>query len=159
MAVYYRSCNSYTITTDIEPVVTTGVISTACPTADMIILTSTIPNEDYILWPNEEVLFTCETRGFMLVNEWTSDDYIGRGISLIFDNNNIMGDEVKSGSRSMAALTRIDYNYVMVSQLRITTSSLFQTSKVTCTNSNKISKSIKFSVLGMHHDVMQISDL
>ena len=116
----------------------------------MINLTSTIIDEDYILWPNEEVVFTCETRGLILVNEWTSDDYIGHNISLIFNNN--MGDEVQSptGSRSTSAkLTRIDYNYVMASQLNITTSSQFQTSTVACKNFNGSSKEITFSVLGM----------
>ena len=113
---------------------------------DKINLTSTIMDEDYILWPNEEVVFTCETRGPRLIHKWTSDDYIGDGISLTFDNRRD-DSEVQSGSRYSAILKRVDYNYVMVSQLRITTSSLFQTSTVACTNSNKASKSITFSVL------------
>ena len=135
--------------TDPEPVstesVTAGVGCTTGAVVDMINLTSTITDEDHILWPNEEVIFTCETRGFILVHEWTSDDYIGDGISLIFDN---MGDEVQSGSKSNATLIRVDYNYVMVSQLHIRTSSLFQTSSVACTNHKGTSKKIIFSVLG-----------
>ena len=64
-----------------------------------------------------------------------------------------MGDEVQSqdGSRSSAKLTRIDYNYVMASQLHITTLSQFQTSTVACKNFNGSSKEITFSVLGMYH--------
>ena len=125
-----------------------------CAIVDVINLTSTITDEDYILWPNEEVVFTCETRGLILVNEWTSDDYIGHDISLIFDNtNNNIGDELlpQTGSKSSAKLTKIDYNYVMASQLHIRTSSLFQTSTVSCKNFNGTSKKITFSVLGMYH--------
>ena len=113
----------------------------------MINLTSTITDSDHILWPEEEVVFTCETRGFILIHEWTSDDY---NISLIIDNNNNIGNKVQSGSRSSATLTRIDYNYVMISQLRIRTSSLFQTSMVACTDVNGTSKNITFSVLGIY---------
>lgn len=64
-------------------------VTTACDTItsiDVIYLTSTITNENHILWPNEEVIFTCETRGSILVNTWTSNDYIGDGISLVIWN-------------------------------------------------------------------------
>ena len=96
------------------------------------------------------MVFTCETRGSILTNNWTSNDYIGDNISLIF-NNLEFGNDDKSGSRSNAMLIRVDYNYVMVSQLRIRTSSLFQTSSVACTNYNGTSKNITFSVLGMYY--------
>lgn len=115
----------------------------------MITLTSTIKNEDRILWPNEDIIFTCETRGLILntvTHVWTSDDYIGDGISLIINN---LGDEILNGSRSYAKLTRIHYNYTMVSQLHIRTSASFQTSKVTCTSFYGTSREITFSVLGM----------
>ena len=116
---------------------------------------STITNEDHILWPNEEVIFTCETRGSVLVNNWTSNDYIGDGISLIFDNKEV-GDGTQSGSRYIAKLTKVIYDYVMMSQLRIMTSSEFQTSYVTCTNFNGTSKTITFSVLGKYCTIIII---
>ena len=127
-------------------------VTTACDTItsiDVIYLTSTITNENHILWPNEEVIFTCETRGSILVNNWTSNDYIGDGISLIFSNLEL-GDGTQFGSRSIAKLTKVSYNYVMVTQLHINTSSLFQTSSVACTNFNGTSKKITFSVLGKY---------
>ena len=116
---------------------------------------STITNEDHILWPNEEVIFTCETRGSVLVNNWTSNDYIGDGISLIFNNTEI-GDGTQSGSRYIAKFTKVSYNYVMISQLHIMTSSEFQTSSVTCTNFNGTSKTITFSVLGKYYTIILI---
>lgn len=121
-----------------------------CTVAGSINLTSTIADEGHILWPEKEVVFTCETRGSILTHEWTSDDYIGDGISLSFSN---LGDvaQTQSGSRSSATLVRIDYDYVMVSQLRIRTSSLFQSSSVACTSFNGTSQNITFSVLGMLH--------
>ena len=111
---------------------------------------STITNEDHILWPNEEVIFTCETRGLVLVSNWTSNDYIGDGISLIFNNLQEPGDDTQFGSRSIAKLTQVSYNYVMVSQLHIMTSSEFQTSSVTCTNFDGTSQTITFSVLSKY---------
>ena len=121
----------------------------SCTATDELNLISTITDEYYILWPNEEVVFTCETiGGSILVHEWTSDDYINN--SLIFDSNNTVGDEMQSSSGSSVTLIRVDYNYVMVSQLRITTSSQFPMSTVTCTNFNGISKNITFSVLGIY---------
>ena len=122
--------------------------ATLCTVAGWINLTSSITNEDHILWPEEEVVFTCEMRGSILTHEWTSDDYIGDGIS--FSN---LGDvaQTQSGSRSKATLVRIDYDYVMVSQLCIRTSSLFQSSSVACTSFNGTSQNITFSVLGMLH--------
>ena len=111
---------------------------------------STITNEDHILWPNEEVIFTCETRGLVLVSNWTSNDYIGDGISLIFNNFREPGDDTQFGSRSIAKLTQVSYNYVMVSQLHIMTSSEFQTSSVTCTNFDGTSQTITFSVLSKY---------
>ena len=110
-----------------------GTFSSCDTLVDVIHLTSTIANEDHILWPNEEVIFTCETRGSVLVNNWTSNNYIGGGISLSF-NNLGLGNDTQFGSRSVAKLTKISYHYVMVSQLRIMTSSEFQTSSVACTN-------------------------
>ena len=115
----------------------------------MINLTSTITNEDHILWPGKEVVFTCQTRGLIL--EWTSDDYIGEsGIALEFlvyiDN---LGDMKTTQSNSMAILTSVDH--VMTSKLRINTSSQFPTSTVACTNVNGTSKNITFSVLGTFH--------
>ena len=117
----------------------------------MIKLTSTITNEDHniILWPGEEVVFTCQTRGLIL--EWTSDDYIGESdIALEFfvyiDN---LGDMKTTQSSSMAILTSVDH--VMTSELRIRASSQFPTSTVACTNVNGTSKNITFSVLGTLH--------
>ena len=120
--------------------------ATLCTVAGWINLTSSITNEDHILWPEEEVVFTCETRGSILTHEWTSDDYISDGISF-----SSLGDvaQTQSGSRSKATLVRIDYDYVMVSQLCIRTSSLFQNSSVACTSFNGTSQNITFSVLGM----------
>ena len=132
-----------------ESVATDGTFTSCGTSVDVIHLTSTITNEDHILWPNEEVIFTCETRGSVLVNNWTSNDYIGDDISLIF-NNLELGDDTQSGSRSVAKLTRVNYNYVMVSELHIMTSSLFQTSSVACTNFNGTSQNITFSVLGKY---------
>ena len=132
--------------TNPESVTTDGTCGTS---VDIINLTSTITNEDYILWPNEEVIFTCETRGSVLINNWTSNDYIGDGISLIF-NNLELKDDTQSGFRSIAKLTEVSYNYVMVSQLHIMTSSEFQTSSVACTNFNGTSQKITFSVLGKY---------
>ena len=126
-----------------------NIISCGTSVDVTVYLTSTIANEDHILWPNEEVIFTCETRGSVLVNNWTSNDYIGDGISLIF-NNLELGDDTQSGYRSVAKLTKVSYNYVMVSQLHIMTSSEFQTSSVTCTNFNGTSQEITFSVLGKY---------
>ena len=97
----------------------------------MINLTSTITNENHILWPEMEVIFTCETRGLVL--EWTSDDYIGEGTRTL--------DLTQTGSMSVDLMT--------ASQLRIKTSSQFPTSSVTCTNFNGTSQTIMFSVLGM----------
>ncbi len=114
----------------------------------MINLTSTITSEGYLLWPEEEVVFTCETRGLVL--EWTSDDYIGEGgialeFSVFIDN---LGDvRTADQTGSTAILTNIDHN--MASQLRIKTSSQFPTSSVSCTNFNDTSTPIEFSVLGM----------
>ena len=147
----------FTIPTEPQPVrnpesVTTDGTFTSCGTSvDVIHLTSTITNKDHILWANEEVIFTCETRGLVLVNNWTSNDYIGDGISLIFNNLREPGNDTQlKGSRSIAKLTQISYNYVMVSQLHIMTSSEFQTSSVTCTNFNGTSQKISFSVLGKY---------
>ena len=135
-------------TTKNSELVTTDDTSPSCGTSvDVINLMSTIANEDHILWPNEEVIFTCETRGSILVNKWTSNDYIGDGISILF-NNLELGNDTQSGSRSIAKLIKVSYNYVMVSQLHIMTSSEFQTSSVACTNFNGTSKNITFSVLG-----------
>lgn len=135
-----------------EPVMRDVTLDFApCTSVDVISLTSTITNEDHILWPNERAVFTCETRGSVLVNNWTSNDYIGDGISLIF-NNLELGNDTQYGSRSIAKLTKVNYNYVMVSQLHITTSSMFQTSSVVCTNFNGTSKIITFSVLGMNNN-------
>ena len=132
-----------------------GTFSSCDTLVDVIHLTSTIANEDHILWPNEEVIFTCETRGSVLVNNWTSNDYIGDGISLIFDNKEV-GDGTQSGSRYIAKLTKVIYDYVMMSQLHIMTSSEFQTSSVTCTNFNGTSKTITFSVLGKYCTIIII---
>ena len=115
----------------------------------MINLTSTITNEDHILWPGEEVFFTCQTRGLILA--WTSDDYIGESdIALeffVYINN--LGDMKTTQSSSMAILTSVDR--VMTSELHIKTSSQFPTSTVACTNVNGASKNITFSVLGTFH--------
>ena len=64
-----------------ESVTTDGTFTSCGTSVDVINLTSTITNEDHILWANEEAIFTCETRGSVLVNNWTSTDYIGDGIS------------------------------------------------------------------------------
>ena len=119
---------------------------------DLMNLTSTITSEDHLLWPEEEVVFTCETRGLEL--EWTSDDYIGEGgIALefcVFIDN--LGDiRTVDQSGSTAILTNAAHN--MTSQLRIKTSSEFPTSSVTCRNFNDTSAPIEFSVLGMHFKV------
>ena len=132
----------------------TGLTSVTVTATDMINLTSTITNENHILWPEMEVIFTCETslvqRGLVL--EWTSDDYIGEGgialkFSVFIDN---LGDTRTldlTQTGSMAILTSVDH--MMASQLRIKTSSQFPTSSVTCTNFNGTSQTIMFSVLGM----------
>ena len=126
-----------------------GTFSSCDTLVDVIHLTSTIANEDHILWPNEEVIFTCETRGSALVSNWTSNDYIGGGISLSFNNLGLENDTL-FGFRSVAKLTKVSYNYVMVSQLRIMTSSEFQTSSVACTNFYGTSQTITFSVLSKY---------
>ena len=132
---------------------TTDDTFTSCGTSvDVIHLTSTITNEDHILWPNEKAIFTCETRGSVLVNNWTSNDYIGDGISLIFNQSETRRRHTQFGSRSFAKLTTVNYTYniMMVSQLHIMTSSKFQTSSVACTNFNGTSQEITFSVLGKY---------
>ena len=125
-----------------------GVVITVTAT-DMINLTSTITSADHLLWPEEEVVFTCETRGLVL--EWTSDDYIGEGgialeFSVFIDNLGDIRTVDQSGSTTI--LTNVDHN--MASQLRIRTSSQFPTSSVTCRNFNGTSTPIVFSVLGMY---------
>ena len=123
---------------------------------DMINLTSTIASEEYLLWPEEEVIFSCETRGLVL--EWTSDDYIGEGgvaleFNVFIDN---LGDiRTVDQTGSTAILTDVDHN--MASQLRIKTSSQFPTSSVSCTNFNRTSTPITFSVLGMYHTLKNAS--
>ena len=119
---------------------------------DLMNLTSTITSEDHLLWPEEEVVFTCETRGLEL--EWTSDDYIGEGgialeFSVFIDNLGDIRTVDQSGSTTI--LTNAAHN--MSSQLRIKTSSEFPTSSVTCRNFNDTSAPIEFSVLGMHFKV------
>ena len=129
-----------------------GVVMNMVTANDLINLTSTITSEDHLLWPEEEVVFTCETRGLVL--EWTSDDYIGEGgialeFSVFIDNLGDMRTVDQSGST--AILTSVAHN--MASQLRIMTSSQFPTSSVTCTNFNATSAPIEFSVLGKHFKV------
>ena len=139
-----------------ESATTDGTFTSCGTSVDVINLTSTITNEDHILWANEEIIFTCETRGSVLVNNWTSNDYIGDGIASIFNNYNEIGDGTQSGSRYITKLKKISYNHdcVMISQLHIMTSSEFQTSSVTCTNFNGTSKKITFSVLGKYYTII-----
>ena len=110
-------------------------------------LTSTIRNEDHILWPEQEVVFTCETRGLVL--QWISDNYIGEGgISLEFYVSICnLGDTITTLTGSTAILSNVDHS--MVSEFHIKTSPQFPTSTVGCTNFNETSKYITFSVLGM----------
>jgi hypothetical protein len=85
--------------------ITTESVARNPISVDVVNLTSTITNEDHILWPSEEVVFTCETIGSVLVNNWTSSDYIGDDISLIFNNQEqLLGNDTRSGSRSIAQL-------------------------------------------------------
>ena len=102
--------------------------------------------------PNQEVLFTCETSG-SLVMAWSSLQYIGpNGVRLELIAADGVGHEVRSvvNSDTVATLTRINGHEVLASELRIIVQGNFRNASVFCIDAGVGMSHISFQVLGMY---------
>ena len=102
--------------------------------------------------PNQQVLFTCETNG-SLIMAWSSLQYIGpSGIRLELIADDGVGHMVRSvmTSDTVATLTRINGDKVVASQLRITVQQNFPIASVSCIDAGVGMSPINFQILGMY---------
>ena len=99
--------------------------------------------------PGDSVIFTCTTSG-SAIQQWSSVDYVGdSGQLLFFGADDTPGTEQRTPNNvSIANLTMVTSNgLVLESQLRITVSSDYPISNVTCINdSQRVNVTICFSV-------------
>ena len=122
--------------------------------SQFVTVTSDISPGD-VLCPGDEVIFTCTTRDTRII-AWISDEYIGNRLEVRSGDS---FDEVQRGSidsnttatlvnRSMESDTMI---VVLVSQLRITVSSISLNPSVTCINNRQSQQdTFPFQVLGIY---------
>ena len=112
-------------------------------------LTGPTPNRPC---PGEVLTFTCVTRGSPII-AWRSDDYIGT-TQLEFAAVDSIGATDGNQNTAIATLTGknfIDGVIVLTSKLRITTSSTFPTSSVSCVHiGSGAVNTTSFQVLGMY---------
>ena len=88
-----------------------------------------------ILYVNEEIVFTCTTRGSSIL-QWNSNEYISSNGNNIQVYNGTLGSDVQRGS-AHATLVRAAFEngvLVLVSELRIRVSTLHPTATVECNN-------------------------
>ena len=119
------------------------------PVSQALELTGPTPNTTC---PGEVVTFTCVTRGSPII-AWRSDDYIGT-TQLEFAAVNNVGATDGNQNTAIATLTGnvvVGGVRVLISELKITTSSTFPTSSVSCVHiGSGAVNTTSFQVLGMY---------
>ena len=129
------------------------VTSSPAVSSQLVTVTSDISPGD-VLCPEEKVNFTCTTRETMIL-AWTSNEYIGNQLEF---NSRDNVDEIRRGaidSNTIAILVsksvENDNIVVLVSQLRITVSSISLNPSVTCIhNRDNLRDVFSFQVLGIY---------
>ena len=105
-----------------------------------VILTSTLP-DDLIVLPEQELVFTCVARGARIL-QWSSDQYISNIGHNIQIRNNSSGMDVTRGSARAILVNATEENGmpVLVSELRITTSTQHPVATIQCDDNGNGSK-------------------
>ena len=99
-----------------------------------VTLTSTLTN-DLVAYDEQEIVFTCTTRQSSIL-QWSSSEYIDSDGYSIQVYNSTLGNDVRRGS-AHATLVRASIENrvpVLVSELRIRTSTLHPTATIECNN-------------------------
>ena len=126
-----------------------GIIPLAFPQ----MLSSTVSNGD-VVCPEEEKVFTCETRGSGTIG-WRSDVYIGQGSEINFNLGDSTGITQRSNFNQDVIATFlnsqvVDGVQVLTSQLNVTVSSSAGDHSVSCVCvSNGSVATISFQSIGM----------
>ena len=126
--------------------------SSPAVSSQLVTVTSDISRGD-VLCPGDEVIFTCTTRNTAILI-WNSDEYIGNPLEFnLGDNLN----QIRRGSiDSNTAVTLVSGSVengtiLLVSQLRITVSSISLNPSVTCIHDgDNVPDVFSFQVLGIY---------
>ena len=104
--------------------------------------------------PGESVVFSCTTRG-SLVQEWSSDEYIGSGgdtislLSFTCLNSNVTSNVYHSTTATCVNVTTVNGISIIKSELRIIAAPERPIATVMCANNGSLSnESITFQTLG-----------
>ena len=101
----------------------------------------------------DQITFECETRGSSIIS-WASDEYIGRGDTLLqFSSADLAMTERCGVNDTKAILTakRIENGMqVLVSTLHVTATSMHPTPSVICIHGDESRSKANFSVIGKH---------
>ena len=105
------------------------------------------PAEDDFQCPGQVLVFTCETRGSIIIT-WRSVEYIGAN-RLQFSDGRVVGNEESAGA-TVANLTRNvveNGERVLESQLRITVGSTISSPSISCARDSGNADSVTLHVL------------
>ena len=97
-------------------------------------MVATTISDKQVVCPGDQVNFTCETRGSDII-AWTSKEYINRGGTRVDFAAFNVGVTMRIGKNTVATLVSADVINgirVLVSQLMITVSPLYQNPSITC---------------------------
>ena len=117
--------------------------------SENVILTSTLA-DDHTAPPEEEIIFTCTTRGSSIL-QWSSIEYIDSDGYNIQIYNSTLGNDVQRGSAHATLVRAAIENgvLVLVSELRIRVSTLHPIATIECNNNGHgSSQTITFNSIG-----------
>ena len=116
------------------------------------------------IYPGQTIAYTCETRGSSIIG-WSSDAYIGRGTQLEFVTLNSPGSTLLSQSIPTTIATLVSVRtqngtVVLISTLRVITSSNFSDASVTCHNvglDTRNTTTIQLTGTHLHVNIINLS--
>ena len=128
------------------------MISSPAVSSQLVTVTSDISPGD-VLCPGEEVNFTCTTRNTAILI-WSSNEYIGNPLEFSSrdDLDRIQRGSIDSNTAATLVSRSVENGTILlVSQLRITVSSISLNPSVTCIHDGDNVRDIfSFQVLGIH---------